>query len=225
MRNHVLHETVENKKLKSSKRFYIHETRDMKRNGAVCTDCITPSAAKLGTELLDVEMWCWGRDIASKSGNHLLEYGFTRERPPGDLQGSSRYSLHLEDGTRIVLWGWGVLYSNSPSNGVFLRRYKFNPRLTTSNDEAAARWAPGEIPGLRPPSNPGECRGLQKQLRALLTWISVYESWIREKRGEDYRKGCIEARNKPTRIRAEELPSLWGNLAKICAKGHCRKGG
>ena len=186
--------------------------------------CISGAAAKSGAELLDIEMWCWGRDIAGREGNALLEYGFTRERPPDGVHGSSRYSLGLENGSRIVLWGWGVLYSDSSQCGVFLSRQKFNPRITTDSEEKTEWWAPGDIRGLRAPASPRECTILRKQLGDLLTWIGGYENWIRKTLGTDYRRKCIEARNKSTRIKAEDIPRLWESLAKGSSVKCCNKG-
>lgn len=186
-----------------------------------CAGCIPSAAVKSGTELLDIEMWCWGRDIAGRGGNALLEYGFTRERPPDGVQGSSRYALGLENGSRIVLWGWGVLYSDSSQYGIFLRRQKFSPRIITDGEEKAAWWAPGDIRGLRAPAGPRECAVLRKQLADLLTWISGYENWIQKTLGTDYRTKCIEARAKPTRIKAEEIPRLWERMAKGLSVKYC----
>ena len=189
-----------------------------------CTGCIPSVAVKSGTELLDIEMWCWGRDIAAVTGNTLLEYGFTRERPPDGVHGSSRYSLGLENGSHIVLWGWGVFYSCSSECGVFLRRQRFNPRLIDTGEENATWWAPGDVRGLRLPVDTRECAALQKHLTDLLTWISGYERWIQRTHGTDYRRKCIAARNKATRIKAEDIPRLWENLAKGSSVKHCNKG-
>ncbi len=185
-----------------------------------CSECIAPRAAKLGAELLDIEMWCWGRDIIRKSGNTLLEYGFTRGRPPEGIMGSSRYSLDLGRGSRIVLWGWGVVH-HTDAEGVFLRRYKFDPKLTASRDELLARWSPEYIPGLRDPGSFEECRLTKRLLINLIQWIGEYERWIQDRLGVEYRRDCVKARRKPTRIKAEQLPSLWEKLARYCSGNNC----
>jgi hypothetical protein len=65
-----------------------------------------------GAELLHLQCWLWGCDIRRAGGNLLLEYGFSRQRPPSGAVGSSAYLMALESGTHVVLWGFGAFYGN-----------------------------------------------------------------------------------------------------------------
>ena len=189
-----------------------------------CNRCILPGAAAIGAELLDIEMWCWGRDIVRKPGNALLEYGFTRERPQEGIMGSSRYTLNFGEGCRIVLWGWGIVH-HTGDEGIFLRRHGFDPKLTESRAVLLERWSPEYIPGLRSPVSIEECGTAISLLIKLLEWMGEYEAWIQERYGVDYRKDCIEARKKRTRFKAEQLPFLWGGLARECSCNNCYTAG
>ena len=46
---------------------------------------------RLGQSLLTQQCWCWGRDVTRPDGNLLLQYGFTRHRPPGQERGATTY--------------------------------------------------------------------------------------------------------------------------------------
>ena len=46
---------------------------------------------KIGTTLLDQQLWCWGQDIRRTEGNALLAYGFTKHRPLEGKHGSTAY--------------------------------------------------------------------------------------------------------------------------------------
>ncbi|MCS6839908.1 MAG: hypothetical protein NZ701_03935 [Roseiflexus sp.] len=58
-----------------------------------------------GAELLHLQCWLWGCDIRRPEGNLLLEYGFSRQRPPAGATGSSAYLRTADPDTVIVLGG------------------------------------------------------------------------------------------------------------------------
>ena len=65
-------------------------------------------------DLLNQQIWYWGRDICKEEGNLLLEIGFERiEPPPTSDAVSSVYSLELPGNRNIILRGYGIFYGCS----------------------------------------------------------------------------------------------------------------
>jgi hypothetical protein len=172
----------------------------------------------LGTALLHQQMWCWGYDIRRSEGNVLSHYGFTRQRAPVDVRGSSVYTLHGDCGRRIMLWGFGLLYAQVGTGSLFLRRYAFAPHLTASPDVFTTVWSPEHLPALNVPLTLEEAQLAQSLLTDALHWISRYEQWIQEQYGSEYRRDCL-AEWKQTVVPAEKVASEWERLARICSNG------
>jgi hypothetical protein len=147
---------------------------------------------KKGTALLHQQMWCWGCDIRRPEGNLLLTYGFTRERPPEGVLGSSAYSLHRPDGRGMGLWGFGLFATQEGEGSLFLKRYEFAPRLSSLTTLPTTIWTLAQLPPLRLPQTEEEASFLQRLFRDLLLEISRYERRVRETRGEAYREGCLK---------------------------------
>ena len=68
----------------------------------------TACVQRFAAALLDQQMWCWGCDIRHGEGNVLLQYGFSRWRPPEGTLGSTAYQLEAPPSRQVVLWGFGV---------------------------------------------------------------------------------------------------------------------
>ena len=92
---------------------------------------------KIGTTLLDQQLWCWGQDIRRAEGNALLAYGFTKHRPPEGKHGSTAYEWRGSGSSRVILWGFGFFYGDGDRGGLFLQRYKFAPKQTASDKHQA----------------------------------------------------------------------------------------
>ena len=58
------------------------------------------------SRLFTKQLYGIGKDILYKN-NLLLQYGFTRDRPSNQNEGSSQYSL-VDKTEKIILWGFGI---------------------------------------------------------------------------------------------------------------------
>jgi hypothetical protein len=52
-------------------------------------------------------------------------------------------------GSQIGLWGFGLFYGDARLGGLFLKRYKFTPKLTLSSQLPADILKVGEMPELQ----------------------------------------------------------------------------
>jgi hypothetical protein len=168
-----------------------------------------------GTRLFDQQMWCFGQDIRHPRGNLLIEYGFTRERPPEGLSASTRYLWHGEQDQLLMLWGFGLFYTQNHQGGIFLRRFGFRPCFTMDWHQPENIWSPEDFSLLCPPRKPEEQKIAQSLLVACLFWIIGYEQWIQEYYGLAYRKDCLEGWKKRI-TEPEQIIIDWQTLAEQC---------
>lgn len=153
-----------------------------------------------GCALLHQQCWLWGQDIKRGEGNLLLRRGFTRLRPPEGTHGSSQYSLSLEDGTQIRLWGFGLFFGGEA--GIFVNRFDFTPRKA----RLAQCWQ-----GIEEMTDlPRAC--LDDSLPTALRWIGGYEAWVLASLGVAHRRACLAS--WPERISTPTLlANAWYDLA------------
>lgn len=171
---------------------------------------------KQGTALLDQQMWCFGCDIRRKDGNALLEFGFTRERPPEGVKGSSQYALRLDQqGARLVLWAFGIYFGIESQGGLLLRRYEFSPRLLPDPGSA---WKSEDLPNPHLPNCETEIERVRALLPAALRWLADYEEWALAHLGAEYRAHCLAAWPKRAVTNPEETPQAWRELAQACSE-------
>ncbi|MDA0659746.1 MAG: hypothetical protein O2931_13045 [Planctomycetota bacterium] len=165
------------------------------------------------SELLNQQIWCWGRDIDSSAGNLLIQYGFQRIEKPAESKAASLYRLDLSSTMRVVVRGFGLFFGDDRYGGLFLRRYQFQPMLTPSSDLQQPAWMPDDLPRLSLP-RADEISRCQSLLVDVIDWISRYESWISEHLGVAYRSETLTtwpAKQKHF-VPAEEMPRAWRNL-------------
>ena len=169
---------------------------------------------RLGRELLDQQMWCWGRDIRHSEGNVLCRYGFLPLPPPAPDHGSTAYIFSQGSELTIVLWGFGIFCScrDVEHVGLFLKRYDFAPRLTPTAAPPQAVWAPEQLRDLRDPHTPSERTCLQSLFGATLHWIASYEQWVIHRLGLDYRRRCVAGWSRAV-VAAEAMAAAWTQLA------------
>jgi len=164
-------------------------------------------------DLLNQQIWCWGQDINSASGNLLIRTGFQRfERPPG-CNAASVYRLDISPTARIVLRGFGVFYGDDRWGGVFVQRGGFSPRLTPDADLAKPAWRYDDLPPLKQPGVNDFSR-CQRLLLELIEWIHQYEVAIAVQPGIGYRRETLLpwAPRKNRVVPAEEMAAVWRQL-------------
>lgn len=170
--------------------------------------------------LLSQEVWCWGRDVLRPEGNWLLELGFDRLEPPADRdECSSVYSLTLPCDQQIVLRGFGVIFIDKGRGSIFLPRYEFCPRYSTSVILEQPPWSGEDLPGFSEPG-PNQRENCAAMLFGLIDWISDYEFNIVDKLGIEYRRDTLQKWNDGSRhfTQAENFALAWRNLASDVSK-------
>ncbi|MEM8735710.1 MAG: hypothetical protein AAGG44_15860 [Planctomycetota bacterium] len=170
-------------------------------------------------DLLNQQVWCWGRDILRPEGNWLLNIGFDRIEPPADRADcSSVYSLQLPRGRCVVLRGFGVFYGDRHRGGVFLPRYGFPPRYTKVATLECPPWSDADLPKLSAP-NDAQRTACTPLTVDLIDWIWGYEVTIAERLGLEYRRSTLLRWDNGKRhvIPAEEMASAWKELAQRVA--------
>jgi hypothetical protein len=165
-----------------------------------------------GAELMHQQCWCWGQDIRRPEGNLLLEYGFERTRPPAEISGSSRY-VFARDGARIVLWGFGVGYSEEGRGGIYVNRYCFVPRWMGEFASIEPVWRAEQLTSLRRPFTRREIRRSRRLLQSLMRWIAGYERWVGIRCGAHYRPRTLTCWSHAS-VPGERMPVEWDLLAR-----------
>ena len=82
---------------------------------------------KIGTTLLDQQLWCWGQDIRRAEGNALLAYRFTKHRAPEGKPGSTAYEWRGSGRSRVILWGFGLFYGDGDHRSHMIQKTERNP--------------------------------------------------------------------------------------------------
>jgi hypothetical protein len=167
--------------------------------------CLLPdSLRREGQVLLHQQCWNWGYDVRRPEGNILIEYGFTRVRPPGTVQGSSQYTWNGP--LTVRLWGFGFFAGRTLDRGIHVNRYEFLPRLAKMDQDV---WEPAVLQSQCPHARGRACLGL---LATALRWMRDYEAWVLRQCGVQYRRRALAQWNKPC-ILPEAMPVLWDRLA------------
>lgn len=156
-------------------------------------------------------MWLLGCDVRH-GGNLLLRRGLTRERLPEGQEGTSAYSLALEGGAGLTLWGFGAL-CHVEGEAVFVPRDGFAPRLVEAPRVAWPVFQSAGLGPLREPSTPRERGAARTVLAVLADWLAGHEEWVREVVGLEYRRECLETRRKASPVPVEALPLAWRRVA------------
>lgn len=156
------------------------------------------------------QCWLWGCDIRRLNGNGLLDYGFTRIRPPEGRTGSSSYCYTLSPETSIYLWGFGMAVIYGDDTGVFIRRHSFFP-YSFSFKESGMFWHPSEMPPIHTAVTESKTALMWSSLYLIAKWVSHYERRNQEIFGSAHRLQCVD----PTSDTASvcNLSSQWKQLA------------
>lgn len=146
--------------------------------------------SRVGTALLHQQLYVIGRDIASKHGNLLLDFGCTRH--PSPIPGiPSTYTKSIQRGIRFAMRGFGVFVGDDSLGGIFVHRYTFEPRWMPSSHFLPIPWLPKDMPRTRR----SRCRTEQdcagELLRRIIAWFIEYEFWILARFGTQFRIGQL----------------------------------
>ncbi len=164
-----------------------------------------------GARLFDFSMWLLGRDVRH-GDNLLLRRGFTRARLPQGLVGTSAYSVELEGGADLTVWGFGALL-RAWGEAVFVSREGFSPRLVDASAVAWPVFQAEALGALREPHTPREQGATLGGLAVLSEWLAGYEEWVAAVAGLAYRRECLAERRKAPPVPVEALPMAWRHLA------------
>ena len=171
--------------------------------------------SEIAADLLSQQVWCWGCDISRPEGNWLVELGFERIPPPADRESeSSVYTLKLANGRSVVLRGFGVFYGDAKLGGIFLPRYEFCPRYTSTAELESPPWSDTDLPELNAP-NASQQDACVSLLLELIEWIELYEKEIIDRLGIEYRRNTLVTWNNGRRpfIPAAKMVAAWRELS------------
>lgn len=180
----------------------------VKRNASLAQRFANPQ--RFASDLFHQQLFCWGKDIESASGNLLVRYGLERTPAPPDSRAASLYRVETSATRRIVLRGFGLFIGDDRWGGIFVRRETFFPMLTRTADLTRPVWLAEDLPRLRRPQ--ADDRGnVQKLLIALTVWIADYERWITAHFGLAYRRRSLVPWKKLRNlvIPASEITASW----------------
>lgn len=129
------------------------------------------------------QMYFLGKDVNSKAGNLLEEFGFTKS-PSKGLKGTSCYTLE-QAGLAIDLYGSCVGCYTDNGSVVFLRTHKRFFHWLAEGRCVAGLWELEDVKSGSPDS-------LFNTAKPLLEWWATYESWITKRMGPEYREACYK---------------------------------
>ena len=164
--------------------------------------------------LFTKQLYCIGKDIRH-ADNLLLQYGFTRQRPPNPDKGSSQYSLAEQDG-RVILWGFGMVFATK-NDGLFLWRHEFEPKLLNAGSLRPNLWDPDQLPQLAVPKTSREMSLMLQLLIGSTKWLEGYESWVLATCGQAYRNESLRGKHSSDSTHSR-LDERWANLSKKFAR-------
>lgn len=161
--------------------------------------------------LLDLQLWCLGRDVA-QANNLLLQFGFTRRRADKPEQGGSEYAWTTPNGHVLTAWGYGVHLAHPKEGGLFLKRFTFAPRWTPPGYVPHGCWHVQAWKRVRPPRTPAEADTIQQRIAELATYFAAYERWITAHTNPTYRQQVVAQWHKQAIVPADQLATAWMDI-------------
>ncbi len=139
--------------------------------------------------LMHQQLYVIGRDIESKHGNLLMQFGAKKTCAPEGCA-VSLYSFTLPGKYRLALRGFGVFIGADHLGGIFIRRYEVEPRWMPSSRFEPIVWLPQQMPRLRK-VRVSEIEPARKLTDQVMQFFICYELWIRERFGKRLRVGQL----------------------------------
>ena len=162
------------------------------------------------SRLFTKQLYGIGKDILHKD-NLLLQYGFTRKRPPNMDEGSSQYSF-VNKTDKIILWGFGIMYTTK-NYGLFLGRHAFGPKLIKVNSLLHNIWEPDQISHGTLPKTTEETLLMLQLLIKSIKFLENYENWVLGICGESYRNESLQDMHSQV-APTIHLDKKWSELSK-----------
>lgn len=191
---------------------FVEDLKATKQNSAkdnnIYSQYIPKYIQKNWKSLFSKQLYGIGKDILYDN-NLLLQYGFTKQRPPVPDQGSSQYSLTVQN-DQIILWGFGMIFATG-NNGLFLWRHAFEPKLLDASLLPSNVWMPDQLPQLTVPHTFDEKHLMLQLLVKATKWLERYENWILTTCGESYRSKSLQTQNS-YKISFVCLEERWSEL-------------
>ena len=167
-----------------------------------------------GVALLSQQIWCWGRDILREEGNWLIEQGFELIKAPVEQEDAKNiYSLYIAEGRRVMLRGFGVVYTDDRYGSIFVPRYELIPKYAPSSELKTLPWSADDLLEFSPPI------GVEKQycsamLAELIDWIITFERDLLTNLGTEYRLTTLDSWDNGERrvFPAQNTISEWEKL-------------
>lgn len=160
------------------------------------------------SRLFSKQLYCIGKDILHKD-NLLLQYGFSRKRPPNPDKGSSQYSFSDQTG-KIILWGFGMICATN-NDGIFLERKAFGPKLLKMNSLLSNQWEPSQFSQCTLPKTKEENLLMLKLVIKSIKWMENYENWVLATCGHSYRNESLQGMSSRT-VANISLDKKWSEL-------------
>lgn len=177
----------------------------MKTQASVQNSWRLPTAlTAYANELLDLQMWCWGRDVRYEGGNLLIGYGFRRDAKPEDGRGCTAYH---HDG--LTLWGWGIFYTQGKNSAIFIKRQRFDP-IYVPTHQPPGIWHVDDLPHWQPLADDGSVASL---VQAVIARIVDYETWVKQHTPDGYRSSVMQAIRRSKTRDVSDMAQAWRALA------------
>ena len=166
--------------------------------------------------LLHQQLWCFGKDIKIPNKNLLINYGFKQVRPPKEISGSTNYICRTGKAI-LVLWGFGVFFSEGNNKGIYIGRYNFYPMLIKDEPLNFPIWASSHLPAMKYPESVEEWEYSFSLISEFFEWIASYEQWANWTMGSSYRKACLKDWDHSI-VAGDEMSWAWDKVADFFSK-------
>ena len=174
--------------------------------------CMPQQILRFGGQLMEQQLWCWGRDVERVEGNLLMEFGFERHRECEIDPQSTCYRLDCDE-LHVCLWGFGMFFGRRDLGGLFVNRFDFRPGWAPIESLAEGIHWPQELPAFTRPRGRSQWLRARELWSGLLGWIADYEAWVQNANGEAYRSKTVETWLRPF-VRAEKMSAAWNFLSR-----------
>ena len=168
-------------------------------------------AKKFVEILLHQQLWFFGNDIKIPNKNLLVNYGFKPFRPPNQISGSTNYIYRAGDAT-LVLWGFGVFFSEGNDKGIYIGRYNFYPMLIKDEPINFPIWAASHLPEMKFPKSVEEWEYSFRLISEFFEWIASYELWANWIMGSSYRESYLKGWDQSI-VSGDEMSWAWNKVA------------